>query len=122
MSGTGFDTYGDIARMVLAAETEEAAIAVVAAYNSWLKEHAPKLKTPEQRLQLIQSNIGFCFGEGMSPERKLMWNKVCGASHPIFGLTSPTPEEAFKAGVKAGEQWLKEKERKGAYDAPESKN
>lgn len=50
---------------------------------------------------VCRSNIGWCFGEGMSDERKQMWVQVCGAAHPIFGTMTPTPEEAFQAGVDA---------------------
>ena len=48
-----------------------------------------------------RSNIGWCFGEGMANERKQMWIEVCGASHPVFGTMTPTPEEAFQAGLDA---------------------
>jgi hypothetical protein len=29
-----------------------------------------------------QSNIGWCYGEGMPPERVAMWRRVTGAVHP----------------------------------------
>lgn len=51
---------------------------------------------------VCRSNIGWCFGEGMSNERKEMWIKVSGASHPVFGQMKPTTEEAFQAGIEAG--------------------
>ena len=49
-----------------------------------------------------KSNIGWCFGEGMSDERRAMWVKVCGASHPVFGTKVPTAGEAFKMGETMG--------------------
>jgi hypothetical protein len=36
------------------------------------------------------SNIGWCFGEGMSDEKIAMWCSVCGASNPVFGKVMPT--------------------------------
>lgn len=45
---------------------------------------------------IVRCNIGFCFGEGMSKERRAMWREVCGASHPWFGdmVEDISPEEA----------------------------
>jgi hypothetical protein len=54
--------------------------------------------------KLARSNIGWCFGEGMSPERIEMWSRVCGAAHPVFGTKTPSPEEAFAAGLKLGKE------------------
>lgn len=45
-----------------------------------------------------QSNVGWCFGEGMSEDKKAMWIKVSDASHPVFGQMKPTVTEAFEAG------------------------
>lgn len=55
--------------------------------------------TPEE---VAKSNIGWCFGEGMPQERIVMWRRVCGASHPVFGSMAipPSPREAFQAGQK----------------------
>lgn len=32
--------------------------------------------------EATRMNIGFCFGEGMAPERIAMWKKATGAAHP----------------------------------------
>ena len=56
--------------------------------------------------EVVRSNIGWCFGEGMDPQRVEMWVTVCGARHPFFGVTKPTVDEAFEAGVAAGEAML----------------
>lgn len=48
-------------------------------------------------------NIGWCFGEGMAPERIAMWQKVCQAVHPIFGTIMPSPAEALMEGQHMGE-------------------
>jgi hypothetical protein len=47
-------------------------------------------------------NIGWCFGEGMAADRIVMWSRVCRASHPVFGALTPTPEQAYEAGLKMG--------------------
>ena len=71
---------------------------------------------PERPAEPVcRSNIGWCFGEGMSSNQRDMWIKVSGASHPIFGwmqqvliaagietgaaLMKATPEETFTAAV-----------------------
>lgn len=69
---------------------------------------------PERPLKenerIARSNIGWCFGEGMNPHRKALWNKVTGAAHPIFGMSDPSPSEAFHLGCKLGERMKFEKE------------
>ena len=62
--------------------------------------------------QIAKSNIGFCFGEGMPSKLIAMWIKVCGATHPVFGTTLPTPEEAFRLGQKMGEKMRKKARKK----------
>lgn len=54
--------------------------------------------------QGASSNIGWCYGEGMAPERVQMWVEATKASHPIFGVTMPVASEAFAAGLKAGRE------------------
>lgn len=51
---------------------------------------------------VAKANIGWCFGEGMYPELKAMWNDVTGATHPVFDMSSPSATEAFAAGMKHG--------------------
>jgi hypothetical protein len=57
--------------------------------------------TPEQ---VALSNIGWCYGEGMSDERIAMWVRTTQAAHPVFGTMAPrpTPEEALEAGRRLG--------------------
>lgn len=52
--------------------------------------------------EVCRSNIGWCFGEGMSDDHKQMWINVSNASHPVFGTMTPTNEEAFQAGINHG--------------------
>jgi hypothetical protein len=56
-------------------------------------------------LKIARTNIGWCFGEGMTKERRWMWVVATGASHPIFGMMEddPSPESAFEAGRRMGE-------------------
>ena len=50
---------------------------------------------------IVQQNIGFCFGQGMAPEQVRMWQEGVGAFHP-FGLDVKTPDEVLEAGMKFG--------------------
>lgn len=53
---------------------------------------------------IAKHNIEYAFGEGVPHERWLLWNRATGATHPYFGLTKPTPEEALEIGMKAVEE------------------
>lgn len=48
-------------------------------------------------------NIGYGAGYFDAKTSKRIWDWF-GVSHPVFGTTIPTPEEAFAAGVKMGEE------------------
>ena len=48
--------------------------------------------------RIAQHNIGWCFGEGMPEVLIKRWNRATGSRHPIFGVTTPTAEEAYAAG------------------------
>src|ERR1035437_2614466 len=68
-------------------------------YLAWVKEHPTDSRyTPEQ---MVNMNIGWCFGEGMDPKDIAMW-RVLGGTHPIFGTALPTPEKVFQMGVELG--------------------
>ena len=96
------NTYGDLFRGVLAIKDEEEARLFCEGYVECLrdlggmKEHTP--------VEVAKVNIGFCFGEGMAPEAVQMWVRACGASHPWFGTSIPTPEEALEQGRLLGEK------------------
>jgi len=68
---------------------------------------APVGMTPEE---VIKLDIGWCFGEGMSPEMVQMWVEVCGARHPMFGQTLPSPIDAIEMGREVGEKILHSKQ------------
>ena len=61
-------------------------------------------KSQEEAEGTARSNIGFCFGEGMSKKRIAMWIQACGAAHPVFGTVMPSGEQAFKMGQAHGER------------------
>jgi hypothetical protein len=94
-------TIGDYIGAVLAIETPEDARRFYEGNVEYLAA-APQLSDPPEKI--ARANLGWCFGEGMKPERVEMWIKVCDASHPVFGTTRPTPEGAFQAGLKLGKE------------------
>lgn len=107
-AGRGFHqhTIGDFTRAVMAIASDQDARLFYDGYLRYLDllpaEKRSQRYTPEE---VAKGNIGWCFGEGMAPERIAMWVKACGAAHPVFGTFDPppTPEEAFAAGLRAGQ-------------------
>jgi hypothetical protein len=95
-------TIGDLIRAVMAVDNEADAKEFYRGYVEWLE--AQPMDNGYTAQQVADSNIGWCFGEGMREERKRMWVMSTTASHPIFGRTSPTPEEAVRAGIRAGQK------------------
>lgn len=62
-----------------------------------------KQKSPASDAESIcRSNIGWCFAEGMSERDKAMWIDICDATHPWFGRSIVSGEEAFRLGVQKG--------------------
>jgi hypothetical protein len=94
-------TIGDFIRAVMAVTDEANAAKFYEGYLAYL-EARPDREQPAE--EVAKSNIGWCFGEGMKPEHRTMWQNVCNAEHPVFGARTPTPEEAFDAGVAAGKE------------------
>lgn len=94
------------------AETEEERAALFyEGYVQWQMEQEPEAGREEAE-RIVRSNIGWCFGEGrMTDEEKRIWHEVVGASHPIFGTATPTPEEALKAGIERGRRAREQSER-----------
>jgi hypothetical protein len=97
---------GEFIRAVLAIDNEEDAAEFYAGHITYIQRQIDKgeWKSDATPMQAVQSNIGWCFGEGMPAERVAMWSKVCGASHPVFGTKLPTAYEAFKMGMAEGEK------------------
>jgi hypothetical protein len=94
----GTHTIGDFIRAVLTVEDEADARRFFDGYVAWL-ESQPERTLPA--LDVARANVGWCFGEGMTPERVAMWHRLTGSAHPVFGTSKPTPEQAFAAGMNA---------------------
>src|SRR5579872_4453204 len=72
----------DLVGAVLAIDNPEEAQRFYRGYVHWLTRQ-PNLTEPAERI--ADSNIGWCFGEGMTGERQLMWQEATSAADPIFG-------------------------------------
>ena len=94
-------TIGEFMSAVLDITQHDEAKEFYEEYLAWLKTCSDLSGTPES---IAQANIGWCFGEGMKAEHVTMWHEVCGATHPIFGLTTPMPEVALELGIQAGRE------------------
>lgn len=60
---------------------------------------------------LERTNLGY-FAGYYDAETRLRVERLFDCAHPIFGPASegiPTPEEAFAAGIRAGEKWKGQK-------------
>lgn len=80
-------TIGDFISAVMAINNEADAQEFYRGYVEWL-EAQPGRKTEHTAKHVADMNIGWCFGEGMTDERKQMWAKCTTASHPIFGANN----------------------------------
>jgi hypothetical protein len=95
-------TIGELISTVLAIDNEKDATKFFQDFLMWAERDTnSSLYAPLER---VKADIGWCFGEGMSPERIAMWRKVCGAAHPIFGTEIPTAEKAYQMGIKIGKK------------------
>jgi hypothetical protein len=50
------------------------------------------------------ANVGYLAGYQSSERARRIWDWFQ-CAHPVFGTYIPTPEEAFEAGRKIGEEW-----------------
>ena len=75
-------TIGDFVRAVLAIDNEDDAAEFYAGHVAHIQRTIDKgeWNSSSTAEEGAKSNIGWCFGEGMSDERRAMWVKVCGAS------------------------------------------
>ncbi|MBU2051259.1 MAG: hypothetical protein KKH61_20120 [Gammaproteobacteria bacterium] len=94
----GVFSMGEFIRAVLSVNSPEDAKGFYQGYLEYLSKFH---KTEEEVERVARSNIGWCFGEGMSTEKIKMWSET-GSNHPVFGLSIPTLKEAFRAGIKLG--------------------
>lgn len=58
-------------------------------------------KTREESIQIEKSNLGYYAGY-YDAETMRRVNRLFKTSHPIFGSSRPTPEEAFETGKSIG--------------------
>ena len=98
-----FDPLGQFISNVLAIHEEPQAKQFVEEYSNWLEERFPL----QPHKKVLQENIGWCFGEGMTQSQVDMWISVCGAYHPVFGQKIPSLHEAFQFGVELGKEIVK---------------
>ena len=91
-------TIGEFVSAVLKIDNEKDAAEFAREYLQWLTERQGGFEPYD----VMRSNIGWCFGEGMRQERIEMWNRVCNASHPLFGTTKPSVEQALAMGLSLG--------------------
>jgi len=87
-------TIQEFVNAVLSIDNERDANAFVEHYLELIEE--PNI---EDRLRIMRLNIGYCFGEGMSSDKIMMWMKVAKARHPWFDpLENPSPDELLRIG------------------------
>lgn len=107
------NTMGEVISAVLKIDTPEAATEFYAEYVADLQQNNGR--SLEAAASIARSNIGWCFGEGMSEERKKMWKKVTGAKHPVLRRSSPSLEETVAAGVALVAKMRKKTARRNRY-------
>src|SRR4051812_10595757 len=66
-------------------------------------DHLKIVESSDRALSIARSNIGWCFGEGMSPDKITMWRRVCEAAHPALRFSPegnpPSADECLQAGM-----------------------
>lgn len=86
---------GDFVNALDALDSRDEAREFMLAYTA-VNEHA-------------RENVGYCSGY-LDPEQSLRVREWCLAPHPIFGMSTPTPQEAFEAGRRLGAAMIAERE------------
>ena len=107
----------DIWKAILRVKTTDVAKRFYTGFIVWLgkMQEREKVKSQMTAEAVAKDNIGWCYGEGMSPDQIRMWVEVCGAHHPVFGTKIPSAEEAYKLGLKYVEK-MEERELKKALE------
>ncbi len=98
------NTMGDIMDAIFKIHDAAEAKQFFDDYVEFVKQDRPD----QNALDVVKSNIGWMFGEGALSERQIAMWAALGASHPVFGTTQPTAEEAFKKGLEMGERMKRE--------------
>jgi hypothetical protein len=97
-------TIGDLCSAVLEIKDRAKAARFYRGYVRWLRKRRDLEASAEN---VAKTNIGWVFGEGMSPIHQRMWYEVVGAEHPVFGTTlasnnPPTYTEKLESGMRIG--------------------
>lgn len=106
----GQHTIGEFISAVFSITNEQDAREFYEGYLLYLENLPDKEPSNFTDEQIAKRNIGWCFGEGIKPNMVTMWSNVCQAYHPVFGVSTPSPKEAFEAGLAVGEK-AKEKQK-----------
>jgi hypothetical protein len=100
-------TIGHLLDAIMSIDNEADARDFYESYVKWIEEHDESVFMPGQ---VAAQNIGWCFGEGMAPERIAMWRRATPAAHPVLPITednTPSAEECFEAGKRLGRSGAK---------------
>jgi hypothetical protein len=81
-------------------------------YEDWMLKNADGT-AKGKGVETARKNVGYILGYYGDETQKLWYSALPDVSHPIFGHgfgrgKNPTPEEAFKIGVKLGKRMRKE--------------
>ena len=83
--GTRLDTIGDLLDAACTVRTRDEG-------QEFMRLYRAECKYADENIGYLS---GYCDRKTMARIQDL-----CGVSHPIFGRSTPTPEEAFEAGVR----------------------
>jgi hypothetical protein len=89
--GKHLQTYGDIIEAIRACSNQTEAQDFLCKYTVYCGNN----------IKIAESNIGYLAGY-LSKEEAIKIFELFHVTHPIFGDTWPTPEEAFEMGQKYG--------------------
>lgn len=93
--GAEVQTIGELTDAIDNLQDEAEAKQFIAAYRVFCK--------------YADANAGYVTGY-LQADRGMQLREWMGTPHPVFGMGSPTPEEAFAMGQAIGEQWKREAE------------
>ncbi|HEX7787836.1 MAG TPA: hypothetical protein VF653_16580 [Methylomirabilota bacterium] len=104
LTGTTFgETLGPAMGIRDQAEADDYFEQLVAQYMDY-----DKSRTRELAESIVRQNLGYYAGY-YDHETMERVNRLFRTTHPIFGSTAPTPEEAFEAGKRFGERMKEER-------------
>lgn len=105
--GHSCSTVGELGNTLCKIQTKDEAEDFWRAYVEYLSGPNAEIgdRAPES---VAGENIGYLMGYYGEDERQRVYSLFSQASHPIFGRfeNSPTPDEAFEAGVQFAEEHM----------------